>query len=95
MWKHPTHDVKDLGGPHIQFFYNMDKPLLQDIRVRKAIAHAISIPEVISTGGRSHGRFCPDPAAPDRRLARCGRPRFAGIETARHLPWRLSRQDAA
>ncbi|OZI71660.1 ABC transporter substrate-binding protein [Bordetella genomosp. 12] len=58
-------DVKDLGGPHIQFFYNLDKPLLQDIRVRKAIAHAINIPEVISTVFRGYARPAPSVIGPN------------------------------
>lgn len=57
-------DIKDFVGAHTQFFFNLDIPLLQDIRVRKAIAHSLDIQEVISTAYRGYAKPAPSIIGP-------------------------------
>lgn len=57
--------LKSFGGAHHQFFFNLDTPVLQDIRVRKAIAHAIDIDEIIATVFKGYGRAAPSVIGPN------------------------------
>lgn len=57
--------VRNFGGAHIQFFFNLDIPLLQDIRIRRAIAHSLDIPEVISTVFRGYAKPAPSVIGPN------------------------------
>ena len=58
--------VKDLGGAQAQFFYNLDRPVFQDIRVRRAIAHAVDIPAIIDTVFRGHALPAPSVIGPNQ-----------------------------
>ncbi|WP_182086148.1 ABC transporter substrate-binding protein [Aureimonas sp. ME7] len=58
-------DVKNFSGAQIQFFFNLDIEILKDIRVRRAIAHSLDIPEVISTVFRGHAKPAPSAIGPN------------------------------
>ncbi|WP_354066004.1 ABC transporter substrate-binding protein [Devosia sp. 2618] len=58
-------DVKNFGGAHIQFFFNLDIPVLQDIRVRQAIAHSLDIPQIITTVFQGYAKAAPSVIGPN------------------------------
>lgn len=60
-----VNDVKNFGGAHIQFFFNLDIPVLQDLRVRRAIAHSLNIPEVIQTVFNGYAKAAPSVIGPN------------------------------
>lgn len=59
-------NLKTLGGAHFQFFFNLDIPILQDIRVRQAIAHTVNIDELIKTVFRGYAKPAPSVIGPNQ-----------------------------
>jgi peptide/nickel transport system substrate-binding protein len=61
-----TDTLKSQGGGHHQFFFNLDVPVLQDIRVRQAIAHSLDVDELIRTVYRGYAKPAPSVIGPNQ-----------------------------
>ncbi|MGY2047863.1 ABC transporter substrate-binding protein [Methylobacterium sp. JK268] len=51
------------SGPQTQLFFNLDTPLLQDLRVRQAVAHAIDLKALLAAVYFGYGTVSPTPVS--------------------------------
>ncbi|MDR2128234.1 MAG: ABC transporter substrate-binding protein [Burkholderiaceae bacterium] len=54
----------EYSGNLSQFEFNLDTPELANVKVRKAIAHAVNLPALVQTAWFGHGQPSPTPISP-------------------------------